>query len=135
MADAAELVVAYDLARDREVVERVQMATVQGSEVALTTEHGLLGSKTWWEAVRDGAIPTRVAEGKIARLYRNAAGWPEFELTTPDGVSAWSLDGDVARYRAGRRARVEYVVQRYQKPLPGSGDRETRVVIRIRVEP
>ena len=45
----------YDLKRDREYVERLQLASVKASEFALESQHGLFGSGRWCEAVRDMA--------------------------------------------------------------------------------
>ena len=124
----------YDLARDREYVERVQMASVQASEYALAKEHGLFGSQAWWDAVADGSLPKHVVEGRITRVYVNQANWPEFEIERDGELSTWALEGEASRYTAGKLARIEYVMQRYASPAPGS-DPETQVVIGIWVEP
>lgn len=132
---ATELVQVYDLAKDREYIERIQKATVEASELALQTEHGLFGSAKWWAAIRDGTVPTQRLEGVITRVGRNPVNdWPEFEIEVEGELSTWALEGDLGMYRAGKRVRVEYVTQRYQKPLPGSGDASTRVVLGIWVE-
>jgi hypothetical protein len=130
-----DFVQVYGLARDREYIERIQKATVEASELALRTEHGLFGSAKWWAAIRDGTIPTQRLEGAIARVGRNAVSdWPEFEVESNGELSTWALEGDLSMYRAGKRVRIEYVTQRYQKPLPGSGEDSTRAVLGIWVE-
>jgi hypothetical protein len=132
---AADLVQVYDLARDREYVERVQAASARGDDLALRRDHGIFGSAPWWSAIRSGEIETLRVEGTISRLYRNAADWPEFELDAGDGErSHWSLDGDVSRYCVGKAARVEYVLQEYQQPRGRDGE-ATRVVLGIWIEP
>lgn len=125
----------YDLAKDREYIERIQKATVEGSELALRTDRGLFGSAKWWAAIRDGTVPTRRLEGSITRVGRSpVSDWPDFEVESEGGRSTWALEGDLAMYRVGKRVRIEYVTQRYQRPLPGSGDDSTRVVLGIWVE-
>ena len=56
-----DFVKVYDLARDREYIERIQKATVEASELALRTDHGIFGSAKWWSAIRDGTVPTQRA--------------------------------------------------------------------------
>jgi hypothetical protein len=130
-----DLVQVYDLAKDREYIERIQKATVEASELALRTEHGLFGSGKWWAAIRDGTVPTQRLEGVIARVGRNPVNdWPEFEVESNGALSTWALEGDLGMYRAGKRVRIDYITQRYQKPLPGSADDSARVVLGIWVE-
>ena len=130
---AADLVQVYDLERDREYVERVQKACVEKSEFALVNNHGLFGSTAWWDAIRQGALPTRNVEGTIAQISKHA-GWPEFELDSDGERSTWALDGKVEAYKVGKRARVELVTQEFLKP-PSESERETPIVIGIWVEP
>jgi hypothetical protein len=125
----------YDLARDREYIERIQKATVEGGELALRTDHGLFGSAKWWAAIRDGTVPTQRLEGAISRVGRNPlSDWPDFEVDSKGERSTWALEGDLNMYRVGKRVRIEYVTQRYQEPLPGSGGDSTRAVLRIWIE-
>jgi hypothetical protein len=112
-------------------VERVQKACVEKSEFALTSDHGLFGTKAWWQAIREGAIPTIHVEGTIIAITKQG-GWPEFELATDGEVSTWALDGAVEAYKVGKQARVAYVKQEFLKP---HGERETPIVIGIWVEP
>ena len=121
----------YDLEKDREYVERIQMATVQSAEFALRTEHGLLGTQRWWAALASGDIPTLRAEGRIVDV-RVDAGWPEFELEVDGVLSSWCLEGDVQAYQIGNVARVDFVELEYQEPV--DGDASVKVVLRILVE-
>lgn len=135
----------YDLRRDREYVERIQMATVQDSDFALEREHGLLGSKQWWAAIEDCAIETTRVDGTIVDVRVNPDNWPEFEVESiaAGGAGAgpgaggerstWALEGEVGRYRVGAAVRIEYVELRYANPAPGGPD-TTRVVLGIWVE-
>lgn len=123
----------YDLARDREYVERVQKATIDGGDFALSQEHGLFGSSRWWQALRSGELASRELTGVIARVYLNASNWPEFEVEADGERSSWALEGAPGRYRPGKRARIQYVMLRYARP-PEDGEAETRVVTGIWVE-
>ena len=130
---SADLVQAYSLEGDREYIERVQMATVQGGDLAVRRDHGLFGSAPWWDAIRDGTVPTHRIAGVIVQIYRRGD-WPEFEIEADGERSTWALDGDAGRYAVGKRARVEFATLEYQKPQP-DGERSTRVVLGIWVEP
>ena len=129
----ADFVQAYSLKKDREYIERVQMATVQGGDFALRRDQGLFGSEPWWDAIRDGTVPTHRIDGVIVQIYRRGD-WPEFQIEADGERSTWALDGDAGCYAVGKRARVEFVTLEYQKPQPG-GERSTRVVLGIWVEP
>jgi hypothetical protein len=128
-----EFVQAYDLERDREYVERVQKACVEKSEFALKSDHGLFGSRAWWEAIREGILPTHRVEGTIVTISKQG-GWPEFEIDTDGKRSTWALDGKVEAYKVGKQARVAYVNQEFLKPA-ADAERETPIVIGIWVEP
>jgi hypothetical protein len=124
---------AYSFQRDREYIERLQAATVQQGEFALRSDNGLVGSKAWWEAVRDETIPTSRVEGEIVDIRLNAGSWPEFEVDS-DGVSStWCLEGDIKSYCVGGKVRVEYVMVRYAKP-PSEDDDAAKIVTGIWVE-
>lgn len=131
---SAEFVRVYGLERDREYIERIQRATVRSEEIALRADHGLFGSRKWFAAVREGAIPKLRLEGVIARLYRTPVGdWPEFEVESNGEHSTWAQEGDGSLYQVGKRVRIDYVMQEYQKPLPTGGG-ETRAVLAIWIE-
>jgi hypothetical protein len=124
---------AYSLERDREYVERLQAATVQHGEFALDSDHGLVGSKQWWEAIRDTQISTTRIEGEIVDIRLNAGSWPEFEVCADGASSTWCLEGDIKTYRVGGLVRIDYVIVRYEKPPPG-GDDAVKIVLGIWVE-
>lgn len=130
-----DLVRAYDLARDREYVERIQKATVKSSAFALSTDHGLFGSARWWDALRDGEFPIFDLEGTVTRVYLSRANWPEFEVEADGERSTWALEGDASRYKVGKRVRIRFVMQRYKEPQPGSESDAAKVVIGIWLEP
>ena len=129
----AGLVSAYDLGKDREYVERIQMATVQETEHALRKDHGLLGSGRWWAAVADESIPTRRVEGTITDVRVNSGNWPEFEVEAEGEHSVWALEGELHAYRVGSAVRVDFVELPFLKPQAG-GDDTVQVVLRILVE-
>lgn len=124
---------AYSLERDREYIERLQAGTVQQSEFALESDHGLIGSKQWWEAIRAGKISTTRVEGEIVDIRLNAGSWPEFEVDAKGESSTWCLEGDIKTYLLGGRVRIDYVTVRYAKP-PSESDESARIVLGIWVE-
>jgi hypothetical protein len=124
---------AYELERDREYIERLQAATVQGSGFALDTSRGLIGTPKWWDAVSDGTIPTTSVHGTILDIRVNSDNWPEFEISDGDGVSVWALEGDIKSYRVGGGVRIDFVTVRYAKP-PDEGEDAAKVVLGIWVE-
>jgi hypothetical protein len=124
----------YDLARDREYLERLQLATLEAAEFALASDHGLPGSGQWWTAIRDGSIPTHGVEGTITDV-RVAGNWPEFEVDENGELTTWCLEGDIRSYRVGVGARIDYVIQRCQNPPKTSGDDSVKIVLRIFLEP
>lgn len=78
----------HDLTRDRQYVERLQLASVKASEFALASLHDLFGSGRWWEAVCDGSIPTHRVEGTIVDVRING-NWPEFEVLAEEEPTTW----------------------------------------------
>ena len=125
-----ELAEVYDLARDREYLERLQLATVESGDFALVSDHGLPGSGQWWAAVRDGLIPTQSVEGKIADV-RIAGNWPEFEVDANGELTTWCLEGDIKFYRVGIGVIVDYVMQRCQRSPAANGEDSVKIVLRI----
>ena len=128
-----EFVEAYNLNRDRAYIEQLQLAIAQSSEFALASDHGLPGSKQWWAAISDGTIPTHTIEGDVIDI-RVVANWPEFEIDAAGANSTWCLEGDIKSYRVGQQAKVDYVLQRLQKPRPEESDNTAKVVLRIQLE-
>ncbi len=124
---------AYSFERDREFIERLQAATVQRGEFALSSDNGLVGSKPWWEAIRDARIPTTRVEGEIVDIRLNAGNWPEFEIDSAGVSSTWCLEGDIKTYRVGGLVRIDYVIVRYAKP-PSEADDSAKIVLGIWVE-
>ena len=129
-----EWVEVYDLARDREYLERLQLATIKSNEFALVSEHGLPGSEQWWTAVHDGSIPTQGVEGTINDI-RIVGDWPEFEVDANGELTTWCLEGDIKSYRVGIGVRVDYVIQRCQRSSEPHGEDSVKVVLRILLEP
>ena len=91
-----KLLEVYDLARDREYLERLQLATVESGEFALVSDHGLPGSRQWWTAVRDGSIPTHRVEGTITDV-----GYPHWPRLSSQRVGAATIHRDRVRRARG----------------------------------
>ncbi len=118
----------HDLTRDRQYVERLQLASVKASEFALASPHGLFGSGRWWESVRDGSIPTHRVEGTIVDVRING-NWPEFEVLAEEELTTWCLEGDVKSYSVGSGVRISYVTQHYAAPS-GRDEDSVKVVLK-----
>jgi hypothetical protein len=100
-ADSQNMVLVYDLRRDRGHRERV-LSQVQEQ----------------WQAYQRGEWPVHVAEGRISRLFFYPhAGERMFELDEGGQRSTWVRQGDDSWYTVGWRAKVEQVVFRAPPPV------------------
>src|SRR4051812_41828203 len=85
-----------------------EAATSDRTDVGLKPEPHVVATKSWWQAIETGDLPTHTVEGKISRVWWGSMGdYPEFEITTTTGDSVqWTREGDHTRYVEGLRARV-----------------------------
>ena len=92
----AEMVLVYDLRRDRRYREQI-----------------LSGVEDQWQAYLRGERATTMATGRITRLF-SACNQCEamFELNEGAHRSSWTRQGDPSWYAVGLRAKVEVVVFR-----------------------
>ncbi len=88
----AEMVLVYDLRRDRRYREQV-----------------LSGVEDQWEAYLRGERATTMAEGRITRMF-DAQGESMLQLNEGARRSSWVRQGDASWYAVGLRAKVESVV-------------------------
>lgn len=132
---SASSVEVYNLANHPEQIRKIQHATLHTKDYGLVPEHGLFGSPEWWEAVRNGTIPTVHIEGIISRVYMGSMNdWPEFELDAGGQKTTWTRAGMPREaYAVGRKATLDYVVQNFKKAVSYLGA-ESRVVLRIAIE-
>ena len=109
----------YDLRDDTRTVKLIQHATLHTDHAGLRPDHGLLGSKEWWQAVDQGLIPQQTVEGIISRVYMSGHGdFPEFELHSEDiGKTNWERRGEEKYYVIGRGGRIVYVLQEFKQPF------------------
>jgi hypothetical protein len=99
-ADSQNMVLVYDLRRDRGHRERV-LSQVQEQ----------------WQAYQRGEWPAHVAEGRISRLFFYPhAGEHMFELDEGAKRTTRVRQGDDSWYKVGWRVRVEQVV--FHEPPP-----------------
>jgi hypothetical protein len=125
-----EWVKVYDLAEDYETIRLIQRATLNTKEFGLEPEVALYGSDEWWQAVKDGRIPTHSVSGVISSVYMTGHGdWPEFEIDSGNEKSRWTRVGDQSQYGPGRRVKVEYVVQKRRTNV--LGELRQKEVLRI----
>jgi hypothetical protein len=110
---SAAWVVAYNLATDHDTISQIQQATLRSKNFGVHSEVALFGSHEWWEAIKDGRIPSYEVSGTISRLFMTGHGdWPEFELNNNESKTSWTRVGNGLAYAEGNAARVEYVVQK-----------------------
>ena len=133
----ANLVEVYNLTKDTEHIRKVQRATLNTTDYGLIPEHGLFGSEEWWQAVRMGKLPTIRLEGVISRVHMGSMNdWPVFELDCAGKKSTWPRQGHPPEaYIVGKKARVDYVVQKAKKDLANLGTTDQEVILRIAIEP
>lgn len=99
-SQSQEMVLVYDLRRDRDRRERV-LSQVEDQ----------------WQAYQRGEWPVHVAEGRISRLlFYPHDGVHVFELDEGARCSTWVRQGDDSWYTVGWRAKVEQVV--FHTPPP-----------------
>ena len=99
-ADSQEMVLVYDLRRDRRHRERV-LSQVQEQ----------------WQAYQRGEVPAQISEGRISKLFFYPHdGEQMFELNDGARCSTWVRQGDDSWYTVGWRAKVEQVV--FHTPPP-----------------
>jgi hypothetical protein len=82
--DGYEIV--YRLSDDGEIITRVQRATLDTGQFGIAMDHGLFGSKEWWEAIGRGDLSTYTVRGTIcALLMESMNDWPTFTILAEDG--------------------------------------------------
>ena len=78
-------------------------------------------------------IPAVDRIGRIARVYVNAANWPEFEMECEGEFSTWALEGEANHYKVSSRIRVQSVMLPLVQPADGR-DPEVQIVTGIWIE-
>lgn len=118
---ASKWVNVYDLAQDKELVSKVQKATLETKDYGIVPEVALFGSKDWWDAIRNGTIPKHKIVGVISRVYLSGHNdWPEFEIDSDGEITRWTRVGADNFYKVGHKVTLEYVVQKAKKSWTGS---------------
>jgi len=111
----------YDLAQDKELVSKVQKATLETEDYGLVPEVALFGSEDWWDALTNGIIPKHKVIGVISRVYMSGHNdWPEFEIDSDGEKTTWTRVGVDNFYEVGRKVKLEYVIQKAKKSWTGS---------------
>ena len=98
----AKLVVVYQLHRNKQRIDAVQLATTRTQRFGLMRTPGLFGSDEWWQKIESGKLPVQTVRGVITRLYMGGMNdTPEFSVRSDDGkesnwlrqASSKDLDG------------------------------------------
>ena len=118
-----------------EIDPPIPASTFAGIAPAVTNDIALFGSLEWWNAVRDGRIPTHTTSGVITKVTENVRGtWPLCEINSGGVKTEWTRYGEDDAYQVGRRICIEYVYQRGKpsKVWKGSSGR-MKVVLRVSI--
>jgi hypothetical protein len=65
MAEQNSSLVVYDIRNDSLLLSQISAASTSTSRLGLGTEHGVVGSPDWWEAVGRGQVPVERFVGTI----------------------------------------------------------------------
>ena len=131
-----EFQTAYNFKDDKEVIERLQKASIDlKSDYGLKVENGLLvGTSEWFQAIADKEIPRETLTGVITKVYTSGHNdWSEFEIKSSEGLSKWTCEGDDKLYQVGKMIEIDFVLQKYKRPLDMLGP-TTKKVLEIRLE-
>jgi len=130
----------YELARNTAYIAAVQKATLTTKEFGLEPTHGLFGSEEWWRNIGLGVLRTHHLSGTITQMYMGSMGdWPMFVMVTNAGEEhRWTREVNAREqaslYMVGLRVEVDYVVQRFRRPIHGYDRMECKTVLAIRLE-
>ncbi len=114
----------YDLHHDKRAVKLIQDATLNTEDFGFKQEHGLFGSREWWQAIEQEMIPMKRIEGIISRVYMSGHNdFPEFEVISAEGKTSWERKGNDRYYVVGKRTKIIHVTQKFKKPLEIRGPR------------
>lgn len=129
----------YRLRDDAQTIADVQKATQSTREFGIEPTHGLFGSAEWWQRIAEGTLTVHTLRGTITRIGMGSMGdWPVFEMRSDSGeFSRWTREANSAElassYVVGRRAELDYVLQRH-RPAARDVGAETKIIVEIRVD-
>ena len=112
----------YLLSDDQKRVTQVQKATLDTQEFGIAIDHGLFGSKEWWDAVQRGELPVHIVRGTICAMSMGPMNdWPVFRILTADGSVTESITREASpwtytMYEIGRSVIWKYVETRHRHP-------------------
>ena len=110
----------YDLAQDKELLAKIQKATLNTDNYGFVSEIALFGSEEWWSAIKKGLIPKYEIFGTISRIYMSGHNdWPEFEIDSGREKTSWTRVGNDEFYKVGSKVKLEYVIQKAKKSWTG----------------
>ena len=111
----------YDLKEDKDLISKVQKATLETQDYGLVPEIALFGSREWWDAIDQGIIKKHEIVGVISRVCMSGHNdWPEFEIDSMGEKTSWTRLGKDEFYEVGCPIKLEYVIQKAKKSWTGS---------------
>lgn len=110
--------------------------------MGLLGDHGLFGSREWWQSIDQGRIEVRVYKGTITRLYvagqdADEEQGKDFEYVCDDKIirSASCVahnDDDLELYREGANVALAYALEKLKKqPSKDGGVNLTEVLLEV----
>lgn len=133
-----------ELAANPARVAKAQALTLNADKplMGLLGDHGLFGSKEWWQSIDEGRIEVRVYKGTITRLYVAGQDADEdqgkdFEyLCDDESVRRASCvahnDVDLALYREGATVALAYALDKLKKqPAKDGGVNLTEILLEV----
>jgi hypothetical protein len=135
---------AKELAANPARVAKTQALTLNAEKplMGLLGDHGLFGSKEWWQNIDEGRIEVRVYRGTIKRLYVAGQDTDEdqgkdFEYLCEDGnvrraSCVANEDSDLTLYREGASVALAYALDRLKKqPAREGGTNFAEVLLEV----
>jgi hypothetical protein len=135
---------AKELAANPARIAKTQALTRNAEKplLGLLGDHGLFGSKEWWQSIDEGRIEVRVYRGIIERLYVAGQDADEdqskdFEYVCEDGKvrcagCVANDDSDLTLFREGTSVALAYALDKLKKqPARDGGTNFTEVLLEV----
>jgi len=108
----------YSFKHDRFARKVIRESANKYGNTNLNTPFGLVGSKSWFNALNESRIETHTIEGTISN-YRVTGhnDYSQFDLLSEQGTTTWAPHGKEKYYREGNVIRIEYTPLRESEQM------------------
>jgi hypothetical protein len=126
----------YSFEQDQTRIDAMQKVSVSTTNSGLSLLPALVGTPDWWRATQDGSLARMIVSGTISDVYWGSMGdWPMCEITAEDGSkSAWTREGDIARYVEGLQVRIVSVLHPWNVPNQHGLGSASKIVLTVEIE-